>query len=152
MINNLIASGMPRKRSRRGCIGVLWSSIRYGLPSYAITVKESDRIISKCFKSFFHSMDVHRTFPSEVRVHPYYFLGLNVPEPFIESGMVRIVTFINIMGSETLTSKFITYTLQLFKIKTGQIDDILLQSYNTLQHLAKTCISTAPAFHNRCHI
>ena len=123
---------MVRKVVWKRFIGVLWSSIRYGLPSYAITVKESDRIISKSFRPLFYSMGVHKTFPSEVAVLPYYFLDLNVPEPYIESRIAQIITFINNMGSETLTSKFITYILQLLSIKTGQIEDTLLQNYNIL--------------------
>ena len=39
------------------------------------------------------------------------------------------------MGSETLTSKFITYTLQLLQIEIGQTEDIPLQNYNTLKKL-----------------
>ena len=106
MINTLRALDMARRIVWKGFIGILWSSTRYGLPSYAITVEESDRINSKYFRPLFNSMGVHRTFPSEVAVLPYYFLGLGVPEPFIESGIARIITFINNMGSETLTSKF----------------------------------------------
>ena len=76
MINTLRASDMARKIVWKGFIGVLWSSIRYGLPSYAITVEESNRIISKSFRPLFNSMGVHRTFPSEVAVLPYCYLCL----------------------------------------------------------------------------
>ncbi len=115
MISGLRSSDMARKIVWKGFIGVLWSSIRYDLPSYAITSKESNKIISKSFRPFFNSMGIYRSFPSEVAVLPYYYLGLNVPEPYIESGIAQIITFINNMGLETLTSKFITYSLQLMK-------------------------------------
>lgn len=81
-------------------------------------------------------MGIHRTFPGEVEVLPYYFLRLSVPEPFVESRIAQIITFINNMGSETLTSKFITFAVQLLQIETGQTDTILLQNYNRLQNLA----------------
>ena len=136
MINRLRSSDMARKIVWKGFIGVLWSSIRYGLPSYAITQKESNRIFSKSFRPLFNSMGIHRTFPSEVAVLPYYYLGLNIPEPYIESGIARVITFINNMGSETLTSKFIIYTLQLMQLDTGQTNDVLLLNYEVLKNLA----------------
>ena len=40
------------------------------------------------------------------------------------------------MGSETSTPKFITFTLQLLQIKTGQANNILLQDFNKVQNLA----------------
>ena len=59
MINKLRSSDMARKIVWKGFIGVLWSSIRYGMPSYAITTKESSRIVSKSFRPLFTWMGVH---------------------------------------------------------------------------------------------
>ena len=87
MINNLRSSEIAHKIIWKGFIGVLWSSIRYRLPSYAIIMKESGQIISKSFRPLFNSMGVHRTFPGEVAVLQYYFLELSVPEPSVESGI-----------------------------------------------------------------
>ena len=42
MINKLKASELARIIVWKRFIGVLWSSIQYGHPSYAITVEESD--------------------------------------------------------------------------------------------------------------
>ena len=71
-------------------------------------------------------MGIHRNFPGEVAVLPRYFLGLGIPDQYVECGMARIIIFINNMGPETLASKFLTYTLQLFQIETEKIEDILL--------------------------
>ena len=111
MINNLRSPEIAQKIAWKGFIGVLWLSIRYRLPSYGITIEESNRIISKSFRTLFNLIGNHRNFPGEVIVLPYYFLGLSVPEPFVENDIAQIITFINNMGSEILTSKFITYTV-----------------------------------------
>ena len=71
-------------------------------------------------------MGIHRKFPEDVAVLLVYYPGLSIPEPYVESGIAQIITFINNMGSEILTSKFFTYTLQLSQIKTGKTEDILL--------------------------
>ena len=81
-------------------------------------------------------MGIHRNFPGDVAVLPRYYLGLGIPEPFVESGLSQIITFVNNMGSETLTSKFIAFTVQLLQIETGKTGDILLQDYNKLKNLA----------------
>ena len=101
---------------------IIW----YGLLSYAIIVDESDQIVSKSFRPPFNPMDIHRNFPGDVAVLLAYYLGLSVPKPYVESDIVWIITFINNMGSETLTSKFIMFALQLLQIETGQTEDILL--------------------------
>ena len=61
--------------------------IRYGLPSYAITVKESDQIINKSFRLLFNLMGIHGKFPGDMVVLPTYYLGLIIPEPYVESGL-----------------------------------------------------------------
>ncbi len=83
-------------------------------------------MFSKSFRTLFNSMGIHKNCLGDVVVLLAYYLGLSVPEPYIESGIDKIVTFVNNMGSETLTSKFIKFTVQLFQIKTGQTEDILL--------------------------
>ena len=65
-IQKLRTSDLSRRVAWKGLFGVLWESIRYGLPSYAITNKESDRIISKLFRPMFNAIGIHRTFPSEL--------------------------------------------------------------------------------------
>ena len=111
IINNIKLSEIAQNIAWKGFIGVLWSSIRYGLPSYAIHIEKSNRIISKSFRTLFNLIGNHRNFQGAVIVLPYYFLGLSVPEPFVENDIAQIITFINNMGSEILTSKFITYTV-----------------------------------------
>ena len=69
-------------------------------------------------------------------VLPTYNLGLSISEPFVENRLSHIITFVNNMGSETLISKFITFTLQLLQIKTGKTEGILLQNLIKLQNLA----------------
>ena len=59
----------------------------------------------------FNLIGVHAKFPGTVAMFPYYFLGLSVPKPFVESGIARIITFVNNVRSDTLTSKLITYTV-----------------------------------------
>ena len=78
MINNVTSSKIAQKIAWKWFIGVLWSSIRYGLPSYAITIEGSDRIISKSFRPLFNLIGVHRNFPGVVAVLLDYFLGLSV--------------------------------------------------------------------------
>ena len=82
MINNLRAWEIAQNIVWKGFIGVLWSSIRQGIPSYTITIEESNQIISKSFRPLFNLMGVHMTLPGVVAVPPYYFLDLSVPEPF----------------------------------------------------------------------
>ena len=111
MINRLKSSELARKIGLKGFIEVLWSSIRYELPSYTITVKEINWIISKSFRLLFNSMGIHRIFSGNVAVLPTYYLGLSIPEPFVENGLSQNITSVNDIESETLTSKFITFTL-----------------------------------------
>ena len=112
MINKVKSSELAEKKVWKGFIGVSWPSIRYRLPLHAITVKDSSRIFNKSFRPFFNSMGINRNFPAEVAVLPTYVLELNIPEPYVDCGIAQIIIFINNMGpSETLTSKFITYTL-----------------------------------------
>ena len=65
------------------------------------------------------SIQVHSNFPCAVAVFPYYFLGLSVPESFVESNIAQMITLINNIESETLTSKFIIYTVLLLQSETG---------------------------------
>ena len=73
LIRRVRTSDLSRRVAWKGFLGVLWASIRYGLPSYAITNQESDRIISKLFRPMFNIMGIHRTFPSEVATLPSSF-------------------------------------------------------------------------------
>ena len=74
-------------------------------------------------------MGIHRTFPSDVATLPTYYMGLSLPHPYIKCGIARIITFINNMGSETLTSRFLTYSVQLLQFETGLIDDVLSHNF-----------------------
>ena len=68
---------------------------------------------------------MHRNIPGQRAVLPTCFLGLGIPDSYVESGIARIIMFLNDMGSETLTSKFLTYILKLLQIETGKRGDIL---------------------------
>ena len=74
-------------------------------------------------------MGIHRTFPSEVATLPTCYMGLGLPHPYIECGIARIITFINNMGSKTLTSKFLAYSVQLLQLEIGLINDVLTQDF-----------------------
>ena len=52
MINNMQSLEIAQTIVWKGFIGVLWSSIRYGLPSYVITIEDSNIIISESFRPF----------------------------------------------------------------------------------------------------
>ena len=64
------------------------------------------------------------------------FLWLEILDPYVEYGIVRAIMFVNNMGPESLTSIFLTYTLQLIQIESGQTEIVLLQNYNKLNNLA----------------
>ena len=135
MIKETKSSEVAKEIGWKWFMGVLWSLIRYRLPSYVISVNESDRIIRKSFRPLFNSMNIHSNFPRQVTVLPTYFLGLKIPNPYVDCGVVIIIMFINNMGSEILNLKFLTYTLQFLQIETRKREDILLQSYNKLKKL-----------------
>ena len=136
MIQRVRTSDLSRRVAWKGFLGVLWASIRYGLPSYSITNSESDRIVSKLFRPMFNVMGIHRTFPSEVVTLPVSYLGLGLPHPYIECA--RVLTFINNMSSETLTSKFISFSLQALQLETGVVEDVLTTDYSIWGLLATT--------------
>ena len=70
LIQRVRTSDLSRRVVWRSFLGVLWSSIRYSLPAYAITEIESKKIFSKLFRPLFNSIGIHRTFPSEVATLP----------------------------------------------------------------------------------
>ena len=82
-IRKITNSDIPRKIAWKGFLGAIWSSIRYGLSSYALTEKEGANNFSKMFSPLFNVMGVHRTFPSIVETLPVKYLGLGIPDPYI---------------------------------------------------------------------
>ena len=88
-------------------------------------------------------MGVYRTFPSIVETLPVKYLGLGIPDPYIECGIERVKTFICHMVSETLTSGFISYSLQMLKIEIGLPRNILEYDFNTWRYLATPSLITS---------
>ena len=81
-------------------------------------------------------MGLHRTFPTTVATLPVKYMGLGIPDPFIQCGIARVKTFITHMGSETLTSCFITYSLQLLQIEMSFTKNVLEYDYDMWGYLA----------------
>ena len=81
-------------------------------------------------------MGVHRTFPSIVATLTVKYLGLGIPDPYIECGIERVKKFICHMDSETLNSGFITYSLQLLQIEVDFTKIILDYDFSTWGYLA----------------
>ena len=63
-------------------------------------------------------------------------MGLGIPDPYVECGIERVKTFICHMGSETLTSGFISYSLQMLQIEMGFTTNILEYDFATWGYLA----------------
>ena len=113
-IMKIVHSDITRKIVWKEFFGALWSSIRYGLHSYAMNEKEGAKIFSKLFRPLFNSMGIHCTFPTAVATLPVKYMGLGKPDPYVECGIERVKTFICHMRSETLTSNFISFSLQFY--------------------------------------
>ena len=80
-IRRICNSDISRKIAWKGFVGAIWSSLRYGLSSYALTEKEGSKIFRKIFRPLFNSMGIHRTFPTIVATLPVKFMGLGIPDP-----------------------------------------------------------------------
>ena len=63
-------------------------------------------------------------------------MGLGIPGPYIEYGIESIKTFICHMGSETLTSGFISYSLQMLQIEVDFTKNISEFDFITWGYLA----------------
>ena len=81
-------------------------------------------------------MGVHKTFPTIVATLPVKYMGLGIPDPYIECGIERVKTFVCHMGSETLMSSFISYSLQLLQIEIGLTKNTLELDFDTWGDLA----------------
>ena len=94
-------------------------------------------------------MGIHRTFLTIVAKLPVKYMGLGIPDPYIECGIERAKTFVCHMGSETLTSNFISYYLQLLQIEIG-LTKIFWNLISTLGAICKHLPGLHP-YGNLCH-
>ena len=81
-------------------------------------------------------MELHRIFPTTVATLPVKYMRLGIPDLYIKCGIARVKTFITHMGSKTLTSGFITYSLQLLQIEMGFTKNVLEYDYDMWGYLA----------------
>ena len=114
----------------------MWASFKYGMATYAITEKESQRIFSKLLRPLFPLMGIHRKFSSAVATLPAQYLGLGIPDPYIESRIERISIFVTNMGAGTLTAQFIEVSLQSFQLEIGIFENVLEQDFKQWKFLA----------------
>ena len=98
IINKLSTTNIPRNIFWKGFLGILWASVRYGMSTYALSVKESSRISSKLFRPLFQLMGVHQKFLTTAATFPPQYLGLGIPGLLIKCGIERIKIFITNMG------------------------------------------------------
>ena len=127
---------MPRKIVWKGFLGALWAWVRYGMATYALSEKESSQVFSKLFRPLFPLMGIHRNFPMAAATLPPIFLGLGIPDTFIECGIERISIFITNMGLRTLIAQFIEVSLQALQIEVGLVGNILEQDFQKWGYLA----------------
>ena len=117
-------------------IGVIWASMRYGLPAYAITKEEGNKLTKELFRPLLNAVGVHSKFPNEVMMLPVKYMGLGIPDPYIEGGIGRIKWFINHMGAKTLTSEYLGFSLQNMMLETGLLHGIFQQDFRVYGCLA----------------
>ena len=110
--------------------------MRYGLPAYAMTRDEGDKLVKELFRPLLNALGVHNKFPSEVMTLPVKYMGLGIPNPYIEGGITRIKWFLNHMGAKTLTAEYMSFSLQNMMIETGLVDNIFLQDFGIFGCLA----------------
>ena len=117
-IRKIQTSSLEKKVVWRGMIGVIWASMRYGLPAYAIKKEEGNKLIKEIFRPLLNAIGVHSKFPTDIMTLPVKYMGLGIPDPYVEGGITRVKWFINHMGADTLTAKYMDFSLQNMMIET----------------------------------
>ena len=64
------------------------------------------------------------------------YMGLGIPDPYAEGGIIRVKWFINHMEADTLTSEYMGFTLQNMMIETGLLHDTFQQDFKVYGCLA----------------
>ena len=101
-----------------------------------MTKEEGNKLVKEIFRPLLNAIGVHSKFSTDFMTLPVKYMGLGIPDTYIEGGITRIKWFLNHMGAGTLTSEYMGFSLQNMMIETGLIQDTFQQDFTVFGCLA----------------
>ena len=129
------ASPVPRHLAWIGLKQSIWKSIEYVLPATTMTCKEAALLAKELYRPLLPKLGVNRNFPLLLRYNPPFLMGLDLHDPYVEQGLLKLLILVNHGATDTMTGKFLQTSIEHHQLEIGSCTSLFHLDYKKYSFL-----------------